>query len=313
MNSGGRMGFRIATLAVLALPTQPLLASTCSCAGVPLLGTMELASPENGQWYLGSTYEYHDVSELVSGSSTVPDATGRDRTSQALVIEASRGITEKWSVAALLSAVQHERAVAGVNAKADGLGDAIVMLKYAPKSISLYSATALSLGLGARLPVGEDDARVGDIVLAEDMQPSTGAYGGIIWAYAARALNDSRNARLYVSATHTQNGENKRDYQFGHETTVTFGGAYQTLSPWAFNLELLYRNAQRDERASLAIPNTGGEWLDVVPTVQYHLNESFALKASAKIPAWRDLNDELQFTTKYAFRLSFSYVFGGQQ
>jgi len=36
-----------------------------------------------------------------------------------------------------------------------------------------------------------------------------------------------------------------------------------------------------------------------------------AVKAAAKIPVARDLNDQLQFTTKYAFRLSLSYVFGG--
>ena len=94
-------------------------------------------------------------------------------------------------------------------------------------------------------------------------------------------------------------------------TTVTIGGAYQTQSAWGFNLELLYRNAERDQRNSVVIPNTGGEWLDVIPAIQYHISETLALKAAAKIPVSRDLHDELQFTTKYAFRVSLSYVFGG--
>ena len=300
---------------VLALALTPLLSSaqTCSCAAVPILGSMQLASPTDGQWFLGSTYEFHDVSDLVAGSSSVPDLTGRDRTSQALVVEASRGINEKWSVSALLSAVDHEREVSNNRATASGLGDAIVMLKYSPKSISLYSDTALSFGVGARIPVGEDDASRLGVPLAEDMQPSTGAYGGMLWAYWAKALNDSKGARVYASATHTQNGANDREYEFGQETTVTFGGAYQTQTPWGFNLEFLYRNVDRDQRDSTVIPNTGGEWLDIVPAVQYHINESLALKAAAKIPVSRDLHDELQFTTKYAFRLSLSYVFGGSQ
>jgi hypothetical protein len=239
---------------------------------------MQLASPNDNQWYVGTTYEFHDVSELVAGSSTVPDLTGRDRTAEALVVEASRGITEKWSVSALLSAVNHEREVGGTSASASGLGDAIVMAKYSPKSISLYSDTAL---------------------------------GGMLWAYWAKALNASKGARIYASASYTQNGENDRDYQFGDETTLTIGGAYQTQSAWGFNLELLYRDAERDQRNSVVIPNTGGEWLDVIPAVQYHVSETLALKAAAKIPLSRDLHDELQFTTKYAFRLSLSYVFGG--
>jgi hypothetical protein len=145
------------------------------------------------------------------------------------------------------------------------------------------------------------------------MQPSTGAFAGIIWAYWAHALNESKGARIYASASHMQNGENDRNYQFGHESMLTFGGSYQTQTPWGFNLELIYRSAERDQRDSVEIPNTGGEWLDFAPGVQYHINESLAVSAAAKIPLARDLNDVLQFTTKFAFRLSLSYVFGGAE
>ncbi len=305
---------RILSIA-LALSFVPLqsTAQTCSCAAVPILGSMQLASPLNKQWFLGATYEFHDVSELVAGSSSIPDQTGRDRTSQAFIVELSRGLSEKWSFSALLSAVRHDREVSDISASASGLGDAIAMIKYSPRNISLYSDTALTFGLGSRIPVGVDDATFLGVPLAEDMQPSTGAFGGILWVYWAKALNDSKGARIYASASHTQNGENKRDYSFGQETNVVFGGAYQTQTPWGFNLELLYRNAARDQRDSVDIPNTGGEWLDVIPAVQYHISERLAIRAAAKIPLKRDLNDVLQFTTKYAFRLSLSYVFGGDQ
>ena len=73
----------------------------------------------------------------------------------------------------------------------------------------------------------------------------------------------------------------------------------------------MYRTADRDQRSSVDIPNTGGEWLDALPAVQYHVSDTLAIKAAAKIPIYRNLNDQLQFTTKFAFRLSLSYVFGG--
>lgn len=295
---------------LLALVPLPAGATTCSCAGVPILGAMQSASPTGGQWFLASTYEFHDVSELVSGSSSIPDETGRDRTSQALILEASKGLSEKWSFSALLSAVEHERDIGGVNDSVAGLGDAIVMFKYSPKTISLYSKNTLSFGIGGRLPVGEDDASKQGVTLAEDLQPSTGAYGGIAWAYAARALNESTGARIYSLLTYTYNGDNDRDYQFGHTATASIGGSYQTNTPWGFNLEFLYRHSDRDQRASADIPNTGGRWLDIIPAVQYHINESLALRVSGKIPLTRNLNDQLQFTTKYAFRISLSYVFG---
>jgi len=301
---------KIVAAATLIFATGESAATTCSCANVPLLGTMELGTPGDGKWFLASTYEFHDASKLVSGSSSVPDATGRDRTTDALVFELSRGLSEKISFSALLATVRHNRTVGGIQDEASGLGDAIVMFKYSPASISLYSRNALSFGVGARLPIGEDSASSGGIVLAEDLQPSTGAYASLLWVYAAHALNESASARLYANATFTNNGQNERDYQFGHETTASIGASYQTQSPWGFNAELLYRQTDRDERASVAIPNTGGQWLDFVPAVQYHINDSLALRASAKVPLSRDLNDQLQFSTKYAVRLTVSYIFG---
>ncbi|MCH8059418.1 MAG: hypothetical protein IIA11_03060 [Proteobacteria bacterium] len=300
----------VVAVALFAVST-PVSAQTCSCARVPMLGTMQTATPSDKQWFVASTYEFHDISELVSGTSTIPDQTGRDRTSQALVFEASRGLTSKWSFSALLSFIEHERDVGGSNDRASGLGDAVVMLRYSPVTISVYSKNAFSVGLGGQLPIGADNVKSNSVTLAEDLQPSTGAYAGIVWAYYARALNESRGTQVYFSTSHTYNGENDRDYQSGHSTTAAIGGSYQTQTPWGFGLELFYRHAQRDKRNSVDIPNTGGQWLDVIPAVQYHVTDSLALKASAKIPVARDLNDSLQFTTKYAIRLSLLYLFGG--
>ncbi len=300
----------IAAGSIAMLAASAANATTCSCASVPLLGSMELATPGDGKWFLAGTYEFHDVSDLVSGSSSVPDATGRDRTSEALIIEASKGITERLSFSTLLSAIQHDRTVGGAHDEVSGLGDAILMLKYSPAVVSLYSRNAVSFGVGARLPIGEDNASSDGITLAEDLQPSTGAFGTIFWAYAARSLNESASARIYANFSYTNNDDNDRDYQFGHETTVSIGASYQTQTPWGFNAELLYRSTERDKRAGITIPNTGGEWLDFVPALQYHVTEEMALRVSAKIPVSRDLNDQLQFTTKYAVRLTFSYIFG---
>jgi len=302
--------FALTSSVALLSIAGPAMAATCSCASVPLLGTMELASPGEGKWFLASTYEYHDVSDLVSGSSTIPDQTGRDRTSQALVLEASKGLSTKWSVSALIAAVDHDRKVGTSRTTSSGLGDGIVMLKYSPARISLYSRNELSIGLGARLPIGENDASQGGIILAEDMQPSSGAFGGIFWVYGAHALNESATARLYANATYMNNGTNDREYRFGHETTASIGASYQTQTAWGFNAELLYRHTNRDERNGTQIPNTGGQWLDFVPSAQYHLNEKMALRISAKIPVARDLNDALQFTTKYAARVTLTYLFG---
>lgn len=285
-------------------------ATTCSCANVPLLGSLEPATPEPGKWLLSSTFEYHDISDLVSGSSSINDATGRDRTAKAMIVEVSKSLPGKVSISLLLSAIQHDREIGSAHDSASGLGDAIVMARYSPKSISLYSRNALSFGIGSRLPIGESDASSGGIVYAEDLQPSTGAFAVIGWAYAARSLNDSSSARLYSTLSYTYNYDNDRNYRFGHELAGSIGMSYQTQTPWGFSMDVVYRQGRRDERSDVSIPNTGGDWVDVVPAIQYHINENMAFRASAKLPVYRDLNDQLQFTTKHAARLTFSYTFG---
>ena len=82
---------------------------------------MQSASPNNNQWFLAATYDYHDASDLVNGSTSIPDFTDRERTTQSFVLEASRGLTEKWSVSGIMSVVEHRRDVGGVEDVRDEL------------------------------------------------------------------------------------------------------------------------------------------------------------------------------------------------
>ena len=62
-------------------------------------------------------------------------------------METSRGFAKKWSFSALLSVAKHVRDVGGERVEASGLGDAVLMFKYSPVNISLYSKNAVSFGL----------------------------------------------------------------------------------------------------------------------------------------------------------------------
>ena len=111
---------------------------------------MEAGTPEKRSWFLSSSYEYHDVSDLVSGTKDVPDETGRKRRAQTLILEGSYGINDQFSVSTLISAVEHTRKV-GQNStvKANGVGDGIVMLRYTPMKIGLLQKNGLAFGIGS--------------------------------------------------------------------------------------------------------------------------------------------------------------------
>ena len=283
-------------------------AATCSCSAVPLLGSMEFSNPEAGNWLLSSKYEFHDISDLFSGTNEVNDETHRTRESRSLILESSYGFNEKWSITALISAVEHKRKVGtGAATVGDGIGDGLLLVKYAPLKVGLFSRHGISLGLGAIVPLG-DENQADFVRLAEDLQPSTGAWSGIFWSQYTHSFDQAARRQIFSALSYSLNGENDADYHFGDSLVLSVGASYRTSGRWGIIVDFRYRSAKRDERHSVKIPNTGGEWLELVPSIQYHFTDQWAGSLSARLPIWRDLNDALQFTTAYAYSFSLTYA-----
>ena len=294
-------------LLITTLLSETLVAATCSCSSVPLLGSMESVSPENQSWFFSSRYEIHDISDLYSGTDKVNDETGRERKSESLVVEVSYGFTENWSITVWIAAVKQTRKVGGSTTTGRGFGDGLVMVKYRTKAVGLFSRYGISFGIGVKIPVGDDD-KTDFVRLSEDLQPSTGAWSSVFWSQIVRSFSQAAKTQVYSALSYSANGENDRDYRFGDEFTWSLGTSYQTDRRWGFSGDIHYRKKDRDERGSATIPNTGGEWVDFIPAVQYHFTDKIAARISARIPLWRDLNDALQFTTSSAYSISVSYV-----
>ncbi len=291
--------------------TLQTLAATCSCAGVPLLNSLDSSSVEPGTLHMSLNWEYHEISDLVSGSDDLSDETDRERSSQSTLLQFNYGFSEHWSVAAMFSYVRHERQV-GISQfgkqSSSGISDSVVLAKFTPIYITPFESNELAFGLGARIPTGDDSAG-GDITLAEDMQPGTGAWAGMLWINYARTFDPAAKLQFLAISNYTWNGDNDRNYQFGHELNLSAGFGYQTEVDWGFSGLLHYRTTDADQRNEVEIPNTGGEWLYFVPALQYQLTTKTALKISGRLPVYRDLNGALQFTTSYAVSAGVSHVF----
>jgi hypothetical protein len=297
---------------ILLLSLQnPAQAATCSCAGVPLLSYIDTSAIDKGQLFINYTAEDHEISDLVSGTQDVPDETRRERNSFSHVVSASYAFTDHWSISGLVSYVEHFRLINSSflgETTSSGIGDSVLLARYTPLAITPFSRHQFSVGLGARIPTGDDDAG-GDFVLSEDMQPSIGAYGAIIWTQYSYAFNQAATLLFHTSANYTYNGENDRKYRFGHDFYVS-AGMSQSVNTWfSYSLGLRYRNARADERLGFEIPNTGGEWLDIIPAIQFGITDRFSAALSGRYPLWRDLNGTLQFTTSYSYALSLTYGF----
>ncbi|MEM7364741.1 MAG: hypothetical protein AAF525_12005 [Pseudomonadota bacterium] len=302
---------------VMVLMAAPTGAATCSCAGAPLLGVMDAGGVEQGQWYVGSTFVSHDISDLVSGTDEVPDQTGRDRSSISTVVEGSYGLTERWTVSGVLSRIRHERRI-GNNTPTEtkGFGDSLIMFKYAVVPTRVSDPYSVSAGLGFRIP-SQDDDLIGNLVTAaEDLQPSTGASGTLIWTRANYTFDAFPATTWHASATLAFNGENDRDYRFGDEILINVGVQAPApehilgikLPTFQYAYALKYRHGDRHQRRDVEIPNTGGQWLDLAQSIEFAITPRWGARLNVAMPIWRNLNDALQFTTSSEVALTLSYA-----
>ena len=252
------------------------------------------------------------MNRLYSGSDEVKDETNRNRSTDSMIVQTDYGINEFWSVSTMVSYVDHQREIGSSTnsfSSASGLGDGLLLFKYTPKKIDLFSKWQYSLGAGVKIPLGEDDAKENGVTVSEDLQPSSGSYSALTWAYLGYAFEQSGQTQIFISSHYSFNQENRRNYTNGNEFNLVLGASYSMMEKWGFAAQLRYRTTQADERNGDDIANTGGSWVDFIPSVQYRINEKSGLNISVRIPVYRNLDGALQFTTSSAANLGFSYAF----
>lgn len=162
-----------------------------------------------------------------------------------------------------------------------GLGDAIVGGMY-----TVYHGTAagtsrnVALGLGLKMPTGENDVKKGDGIhfVHAMMQPGTGSWDPIFMVqtgYAAGKLGLNLNGTYHLTTTGDEG------YEFGDMLGVDLIARYQILSALRFGLGLNYLSTAKDrdhdgKYTSLTSmidnpENTGGTSVSLAPEILVRL------------------------------------------
>jgi hypothetical protein len=253
-----RLTLFIAVLLSLASVMEEVLAQACCSSGTPLLSTMELPGTPAGHLQFVLTYDYNYLDDVVSGSRQIGESQRR-RLSQSVLLEVSYGITDRLSVSTMLTGIQQERRVrsplegiTGERTRTRGIGDGIVLLKYTLHPQSIVDQRELSVGIGPKIPLGNAQLRHNDILLPADLQPGTGAWDMIFWAYGFKGFVPRSPISIFGSITYRHTGTNDRfgtgngGYSFGNEFQASFGAGYRTDSPFDATLLVRYRTTEKD-------------------------------------------------------------------
>jgi len=294
-----------------------MLAQACCSAGTPLLSSLELSTTPIGSWQFALSYEYNALRDVISVTRHLDDYSRR-RTTHSALLEVSYGLTRSFSVTTLWTLVQQERRIStpgthGEFVRSRGLGDAVLLLKYNIVPLNIVSQREISFGIGSKIPLGRSSLTSNGILLAADMQPGTGAWDGLLWAYASQGFLPKFPLNLFLTASYRFTGTNDRyeitnqkGYRFGNELVASLGTGYRTDTPFDFSVLLRYRWVTADRFSSSEVPNTGGEWIYLHPGVNLKLSNDLSFRVSGQVPLYRDLQGT-QLTTSYTVSLSIFY------
>jgi hypothetical protein len=292
----------------------------CCTGGVPLTGTLGLGVAETGGMQLQLTYDHNMMRDLVSTSNLL-DENNRERRTHAVLIEGNYGLSSRISIGAMLSFVRQERFVTGQDGLrrpefTQGVGDAVLMLKYAVFSPLESRGWSLVAGAGPKIPLAATSkVNAQGLLLPADMQPGSGSWDAILWLQLGQDHFVFDNLGFTVQAAYKMAGKNhqylgQNTYRFGDELTVSSGFSFPLLQKQ--NLDFFnhfrYRFQTGDRFNGATMPATGGHWLYTSPGLQIRPTQNLSVRAFSDIPVYRRL-EGIQLTTSWRMNISLVFSF----
>lgn len=303
------------TLFVFFVLATVTTAQTCSCAGAPLISSQSISTASKGNLFVGLTYEFKEISNLYSGNQQLENNTV-ERNTQSSLLEINYGITNRLTLSGTLTHVRKQRLSVTNNEEliTRGIGDGVILLKYVLHQNTMSEQYQLAVGGGTKIPLGKTSFKENNIPLNLDMQPGSGAWDGIVWSYFSKTFAPTSTINFFIYNTFRTTGNAERfgqddKYKFGNEWVVNTGITNQLFSDLSYIAMVSYRSTSSDLRNGNALPNTGGKWISLEPTLQYQFTNRLSAKISGKIPVYQYLNG-LQPTISYTTSVSIFYNFG---
>ncbi|RMD48475.1 MAG: hypothetical protein D6830_06785 [Ignavibacteria bacterium] len=298
---------------LLFINLKVIFAQACCTAGTPILGSLELSSGNEGVLDLNLTFENNRLNDVYEGSIKIDDNT-RVRITNSILFEMNYGITDRITSTLLSTFVNQRRSITpagGVKNElsSSGVGDVVLMVKYKVWKLDLFNRMEISLGGGIKLPVGDSQLKSNGLLIPADMQPGTGSWDSVFWIYFTKEFSGEFPLSVLGNLSYRNNSSNERfgegtgGYKFGNELVVTTGLFYRTDSFADFSFLVRFRNTQRDKFNNSEIPNTGGDWINIVPGINFNIYINWIARLSSQIPVFRDL-DGTQLTTSYTIGIS---------
>lgn len=292
---------------------------TCCSGGVPLSGNIGFIGAATGTFQAELSYDLNYLGTLKNETEVYKESSRR-RTTQSLLLKTGYSITRWLAVDALFTYVHQERQVSVLEqtfrVSTRGIGDAVILPKFTLSRLS-ENAHEIQLGIGLKVPLGSTDHKdERGITLNADLQPGSGTWDMITWAYFARQFGSRPSMHVSTRLLGRFNGVNRKyygsqSYQFGQSGQIFLSLGDQLLignEILAPSLSLSYRLAAPDRINEQELENTGGQWINVVPALSWHIRQNLIIHLVPEIPLFSKVNGT-QLTPTFRIQVGVYYSF----
>ena len=272
-------------------------AQTCCSGGIPLSNGIGLLSAAKGVLQAGIQYDYNNLNTLNFEASKLDD-NSRLRITHSILLNADYSISDKFSIEGLFTWVNQRRLITQFGNKnldvTSGIGDAVILFKYNFKDILVENST-LNLGIGTKVPLGSStETNSQNITLNADLQPGSNAWDIIYWSLFSKSFDFKPTFNVFTRFIYRQTGINKSyfgdsTYEFSDEFQLFLGISDQftalnsLISP---SITFKYRNAQQDKVGGFSLDNTGGNWVNIIPSLGINITPNLTYSIKAEIPIY---------------------------
>lgn len=290
---------------------------TCCSGGIPLSNNIGLEFSEDNKLILGVSYDFNNLNTLKNDSETLDDDS-RLRTTHSVLVNAGYTLTDRLSIEGLFSWVNQRRIINQFNSEnideTYGIGDAIALARYTILKNTRTNWT-VNLGLGVKIPLGSStETSEQGITLNADLQPGSNAWDMIYLVGASKTFDFRPTMAFSSRIVYRQTGENDEyfgdsTYEFGNEIQAYLSVSDQFLIKNTLvnsGITFKYRNASNDQIQSIDLPNTGGDWVFIIPNFSIHIFQNIRFNAAAELPLY-SRPDGIQLTPTY--RLTTGFLF----
>ncbi len=292
-------------------------AQTCCSGGVPVTGNIGLPPGQTKSLQISVSHDLNVLKTLKFGTETLGDKS-RTRITNSYILELGYAFSNRFSADVFFSYVKQVREIdrfGRVNRSViSGVGDAVLLLKYRVTPISNAKRTWI-IGAGPKFPLGASDLKSNGFEEGADLQPGSGAWDLILWSSYSQKIPLRPSMNLFSTVAFSTKGKNKsylgsETFQFSEEIQILVGISdrilvkSQIIDP---SLGFRFRKVGHDQLNKHDLPNTGGQWVSIIPSLAFSIHPNLILNISSELPLHSKL-EGTQLTPTYKINTGLLFI-----